>query len=385
MKARKILVATAIALAGISIAHAYERCETISNGYKFYGGGSDLNSAMSMAINECTSSRYTVNGECRGNIKCEDFNGNLSLAQVKCATKSNGYIFTGGGPYLESAKKDAIDSCTSSRYTTNGDCRANVQCESAVSRPHAVNASCKTKSQGYVFHGGGSTIRDAKADALSACTQSRYTINGECNAEVECRAAGVRSYQTVNWACETSSNGYKFKGGADQRDQAIEDAINSCKASRYTQNGECYAKVQCERPQMGGLIHNPRPVDKIPTPVRTINFKAQSLELAERVIVLVEAFQPYLNAEDYTEIMLPLKKQASRLSARVVGRAEYSRVKNTLVHFGTLLDASENFIEENMERSALFNTAKELLTAKERVRSLLDIMDRVEASNHQLY
>lgn len=384
MKVRRILVAAMITLAGISTAHAYERCQTESNGYRFHGGGRDLTTALNMAINECTTSSYTKNGECRGNVKCEDYNGNLVLAQVKCETKSNGYSFTGGGANLNIARADAIGACTESSYTSNGDCRANVKCESAVSRPHAVNASCKTNSNGYSFNGGGLTILEAKRDAISACHDSSYTSNGECNAEVECRSAGEHRYQSVNWSCESKSNGYKFKGGADNRDQAIEDAISACTSSSYTQNGECYATVQCKRPELGG-VQRPRPVDRIPTPVRTINFKAQSLELAERVISLVEAFEPYVNAEDYTEIMLPLKKQASRLSARVEGRAQYERVKNTLVYFGTLLDSSESFIEENMERSALFDAAKELLTVKERVRSLLELMDRVDGTNHQLY
>lgn len=124
----------------------------------------------------------------------------------------------------------------------------------------------------------------------------------------------------------------------------------------------------------------------IVTPVRPrLNFRVESLQMAERVIALVEAFEPYVNADDYITLMLPLKKQAGRLSARVEGRAEYVRVKNTLVHLGTLLADSEAFIEENMERAALFQASKELLTMREKVRSLVNFMEEFDGNRTDLY
>ncbi len=368
-------------------AYAYERCQTESNGYRFSGGGFDFDTAMQMAINECTSSRYTNNGTCRGNIKCEDYSGQFQLAQIRCEARSNGYTFVGGAQSMSEAVADVERSCTASRYTNNGECRASIKCESATARPSEVNVNCTTRSNGYTFQGGAFDLESAISDAVSSCTGSRYTTNGDCRAEVACSYPNSRRTERVNWSCETRSNGYKFKGGNRERNGAMEDAISACTGSRYTSNGECYSNISCKAPELnrGGVVVRPLPPVVVGPSRPRINFRVESLQMAERVITLVESFEAYVNADDYINVMLPLKKQAGRLSARVSGRAEYIRVKNTLVQLGVLLADSENFIEDNMERAALFQASKELLTMREKVRSLVNFMDEFDGDVSTLY
>lgn len=115
------------------------------------------------------------------------------------------------------------------------------------------------------------------------------------------------------------------------------------------------------------------------------NFRTQSLSIAERIIEITTIFESYVNASDYVEIILPLKAQAARLESRVKGRAEFERVKNTLIHLGVLLNDAEYFIEDNMERQALSKVSRELLTMQETVRTLTRLMDQHKDQVSSLY
>ena len=104
------------------------------------------------------------------------------------------------------------------------------------------------------------------------------------------------------------------------------------------------------------------------------NFESKALTTAENIIAIISNLENFTNSNDWINILLPAKKQAGKLSARVTGGAEFERVENTLIHLNALLKKVELYIDDNFERDALFHKAKQLLSERERVRALVKAM-----------
>lgn len=114
------------------------------------------------------------------------------------------------------------------------------------------------------------------------------------------------------------------------------------------------------------------------------SFRDDAYWVAETTIGLVESLENYANSEERA-ILLSIKKQAARLSARVQGRSNLKTVRNTTYHLGTLLNDSSDLFEDALERGALFHVAKDLMTVKERIKSMISFMDDFKGNESDLY
>ena len=101
-------------------------CETTSNGRHYSDESRDSSLARSSAINQCTSSSYTSNPECRANVVCGD--DLYTSPMMRCETSSNGRNYSDESRDEALAQASAIRKCTGSSYTSNAECRANYYC-----------------------------------------------------------------------------------------------------------------------------------------------------------------------------------------------------------------------------------------------------------------
>lgn len=113
-------------------------------------------------------------------------------------------------------------------------------------------------------------------------------------------------------------------------------------------------------------------------------FRDDAYWVAETTIALVESLENYANSDERA-VLLSIKKQAARLSARVQGRSAIKTVRNTTYHLGTLLNDANSLFEDALERGALFHVAKDLMTVKERIKSMIDFMDDFKGNESDLY
>lgn len=219
-------------------------CSTSSNGYNFRDESRDSSVARSQTIAQCTSSPYTNNNECSANVACSSGYDPYPPAprMVSCETSSNGYRFADESRDASLARQQTISHCTSSPYTTNAECSANIWCNDQGYYPPMV--TCGTSSNGYQFTDESRDVSLARAQAISKCSASPYTTNDECTANVGCNDRG---YYPPFVTCTTMSNGYRFSDESRDQFVAQRQAVAQCTRSPYTNNRECEANVACER------------------------------------------------------------------------------------------------------------------------------------------
>ncbi len=359
----------------------YVTCNTSSNGYSFSDKSRDSSVARAHALRQCSNHSRTSNDECNANISCGD--DAYSNPMVTCATESNGYSFSDVSRSSSLSRSHAIKACNKHSRTSNDECNANVSCnDGSYARPMV---KCSTSSNGYSFSDKSRDKAISWDHAVKQCKNHSRTSNNECSANVTCNDGA--SYPAMV-KCSTESNGYSFSDRSRDPSISSSHAISQCKKHSRTSNDECSANLYCD----GGYISNqPVPAPQAPRAPRYqygnvyYGFKGMSLHLATRLIALVEQLEPYTNIEEYSEILLPVKKQAGRLKARVNGRAKTRRVRNTLIHLSTLLDDGSEYIEELTDRDALFNAGVELDTIKESITNLLRSLDEYKNDNNDLY
>lgn len=89
-------------------------------------------------------------------------------------------------------------------------------------------------------------------------------------------------------------------------------------------------------------------------------------DIALRVIDLVTEFTKYSSYKELGDVLLPLKKSAASVYAVSYGAGDYSvRMRSSLINLAQQLKMAGQFINQNFERSALFDLALELLSLKE--------------------
>jgi hypothetical protein len=219
-------------------------CSTSSNGYNFSDESLDRELAKTQSINHCTSSSYTVNAECRANVLCSD---EYNRPMIQCTTSSNNYDFSAESRDRSVAVTSAVNKCAASSYTSNDECRSNVACNDGYNAPMV---QCTTSSNGYNFADQSRDPVVAKNQTINQCAASSYTSNAECRANVSCQG----EYSAPMVQCETSSNGYRFNDESRDPEVAKTSTLNLCTASSYTNNAECRANLWCT----GGQSQDPQ-------------------------------------------------------------------------------------------------------------------------------
>jgi hypothetical protein len=157
---------------------------------------------------------------------------------VTCSTQSNGYTFRTADYGVEASRARAISDCQRSSYTNNGTCRYNATCEVSDGR---LYARCTAESNGYKFYDAGTNVMQAMASAIDQCTKSSYTNNGQCRYSASCEGVDPRSVTR----CETRSNGYVFRDADFDGRAAMDRTLQACESSSYTNNGACRASLSC--------------------------------------------------------------------------------------------------------------------------------------------
>ncbi|MCR9205772.1 MAG: hypothetical protein NXH75_14400 [Halobacteriovoraceae bacterium] len=303
----------------------------------------------------------------------------LSTAQAAytCKASSNGYDFVRTRNTLRIAKKIASATCKDHSRTTNSDCDRTVDC--SPGDHYKERFMCETYSNGYVFKRKRFSLEGAKTSVVDVCNGHSRTTNAECRSLLQCRSL----YSTPSEvSCTTESNGYTFTLHGWERKVIRSRVVSRCQDHSRTTNSECREFVECT-----GDLYTPAPDPgyghgDLP---RTYTFRSDALTIAETLISTIESLENFASSDDWNEILLPIKKQAGRLSARVSGRASFERVRNTMIHLEVLMRPVDSFVDENMERDALFNEAKRLLAAKEKVNSVLDFLWNFKGDSNDLY
>lgn len=296
-------------------------------------------------------------------------------ATYTCRASSNGYVFSKTRNTLTIAKKIAVATCKDHSRTTNGDCERTVDCSPGDS--YSERFLCETYSNGYVFTQKRFSEIAAKASTIDICQNHSRTTNEECSSLIQCRPLYASPSEI---SCRTESNGYVFSLSGWNPKVIRNRVISRCQDHSRTTNAECREFVECT-----GDTFTPVPDIGHHDLPRRYSFRSDAIEIAEVLIATIENLEDFANTEDWNQILLPIKKQAGRLSARVSGRASFDRVKNTLIHLEVLMRPIEAYVDENMERDALFNEAKRLLAVKEKVKSVLDFTLGFEGDSDELY
>lgn len=297
-------------------------------------------------------------------------------AAYTCKASSNGYDFTRTRNTLAIAKKIAVATCKDHSRTTNTDCERTVDC--APGESYSERYMCETYSNGYVFTRQRYSLEGAKASVIDVCANHSRTTNTECSALIQCRSLFISQPEVM---CRTESNGYVFTLNGWDKKVIRNRVISKCQDHSRTTNTECREFVECVGDQFSPI---PTPGDDYDVPP-VYTFRADALAIAETLISTIENLEDFASTSDWNEILLPIKKQAGRLSARVSGRASFDRVKNTVIHLEVLMRPVDAYVDENMERDALFNEAKRLLAVKERVKSVLDFLWDFKGNSDELY
>jgi hypothetical protein len=348
-------------------------CKTNSSGYTFLGGADNKASAKADAINSCTSSRYTNNSQCRANVQCKRPGGAFTSANLKCETNSSGYSFTGGGESISIASQDALSACTSSRYTNNGQCRANLRCTRSNGSVQYLNKVCQASSSGYEFISGASSFSKAKNEAIQSCKSSRYTNNGQCDADVKCREGGSNRWFKPHYSCTSRSNGYSFQGGDVNKKTAVRNAIKSCQSSRYTNNDQCRRAVSCIAPtgHAGSDVSTPvTPVNPSRPSFRS-KFMKQGLVFGHAIKELSEELEDRMPYSQYSQAFYPFVEQANRLIARIKNKNENKILRNTLKYMIGLVDKAQVVVDNELPHQDL---RKFLRYVKRESRRLMDLL-----------
>lgn len=91
-------------------------------------------------------------------------------------------------------------------------------------------------------------------------------------------------------------------------------------------------------------------------------------EVALSAIDLVTEFSKYSSYKQLGNILLPIKKSAARVYAVSYGAGDYSiKMRTSLINLANQLNMATQFINENFEKTALFDLALELLSLKEQL------------------
>jgi|GEM_PF-2528127 len=107
-------------------------CTTSSTGIAFVSRGYDVNSVSAAVMNDCQGVSFTSNSECRQNLVCGDYLPDpYPSGQVTCFARSAGlpYERSGSVESLRSLVQGTLNDCTSSAYTSNSECRASLACQ----------------------------------------------------------------------------------------------------------------------------------------------------------------------------------------------------------------------------------------------------------------
>ena len=104
------------------------------------------------------------------------------------------------------------------------------------------------------------------------------------------------------------------------------------------------------------------------------NFGSRGKEIADTVIEVAKAIEPYINNQEERQID-DLKKVAVRLKAQIESGRSINHVKSTLDQLELKLVDSEYFIDKHLETDNLDRLAMKLLTAREYLLSMIDFID----------
>ena len=190
MKFRLFLATAFVVVVAVSSAakadgfRNWTRCTTQSNGYNFEDADQSIESARARTIQSCMSALRSDNGQCRFNVNCDYENPNQ---WARCETDSNGVRFYDGGADLRTARASVVQGCTSSLRTDSGMCRHNVRCNFADRYRPWVR--CETQSRGMRFFDGGEYLESVRNSLIQLCSSNLRTDSGECRARISCDAS----------------------------------------------------------------------------------------------------------------------------------------------------------------------------------------------------
>ncbi len=275
-------------------------------------------------------------------------------------TTINGKTMTGGFAQIEDA------------YESMEELYRYRQCDIIANDSH-LNCTVKRFSNGYFYAlRGDQHYFGGYSDELDAAKSVHKMASlGLCRVKRSHHKCEIKKYS--NGYLYVTADNQSLAGGYSQFKDAFE------RSYKLDQAGLCVSQRPrgdvSPRPPRGGGDRDYDRGDR-----RYDNFKTIVLDMSEDIIRIIEDLEPVANSDERVNILVPIKKQAARLSARIQGGAEFKIVKNTMVHLETLLDGSAGYIDENLERDGVFHDAKRLLTYKETVRTLVSLM-RERGSN----
>lgn len=391
---KTILGLALIASQSVFAYNNYVSCNTSSNGYSFSDRSRDASLARRNALASCQGHSRTSNDECRVNVSCDN-DYNVS-PMVTCSTSSNGYSFSDVSRDASLTRGMVAKACQAHSRTTNEECSVNVSCnDGSYTRPMVT---CSTSSNGYSFSDVSRSAELTSRSAISQCSAHSRTSNAECSVNVSCNDGSIVRPMVK---CTTESNGYSFSDQSRSIRVTTDSVIKSCQGHSRTSNEECRANIYCDGSEYEEAIPAPAPVI-VDVPERRDDrrdhdrrgqslrqkqefFKSNSLAISERLIRVIEILAPYASPVEMQDSLLPLKKQAARLSSRIEGRADFKTVKNTLIHLESLLDQSEGLMDALTDRDGLFHIGKDMMTIRETAKSLLELMNESGADRNELY
>lgn len=104
------------------------------------------------------------------------------------------------------------------------------------------------------------------------------------------------------------------------------------------------------------------------------NFKRRALKIADVVINVTRALEPYQNNSE-EQLTDDIKKQAIRLRTRINGGRDLNLVRNTLFHLEALLSDTQPLFDKYLESDNLDRLGEGLMTARESIITMVDFID----------
>lgn len=105
------------------------------------------------------------------------------------------------------------------------------------------------------------------------------------------------------------------------------------------------------------------------------NFKMRSFQIANTVVAVSKAIEPFINNTQEDQIDA-IKAKAINLRAQINARVELAKVKATITQLSDLIHAASPFIEQALETDTLDGMAEDFIEARESIDRMNRFLDR---------
>lgn len=281
---------------------------------------------------------------------------------------SNGYFYATSNGQAVSGAYTKIEAA----YDSMLELYRYRQCDSIANERH-IPCTVKKYSNGYFYALKGETVYSgAYSDELKAAEAAKQVASlGLCHMKTSTSRCEIKKLS--NGYIYVLVNGNVLSGAYTKFQDAFErsyslDRAGLCVSERP--RGDVTGRPARIGDDLNDSVDHQRDVENR----RYENFKRVTLDMAEDIIQIVEDLESLANSDERVSVLMPIKKQAARLAARIEGGVDFKTVKNTLTHLEILLGDAVPFIDENLERDGNFHNAKRLLTYRETAKSLTSLM-----------